>query len=56
MTDTLAEHLIDVIDWHRTWIKAVDFGSYRRSVAVTDASVIRVLNPHHLYWCVAVCV
>lgn len=42
MTDALAEHLIDVIDRHRTWIKAVDFGSYRRGVAVTDASVIRV--------------
>ena len=42
MTDALTKHLIEVIDWHRTWIKAVDFGSYRRSVAVTDASVIRV--------------
>ena len=46
MTDTLAEHLIDVIDWHRTWIKAVDFGSYRRSVAVTDASVIKIGRAH----------
>lgn len=34
MTDALANHLIEVIDWHRTWINAVDFGSFRNGVAV----------------------
>lgn len=42
MTEAIASHLIEVIDWHRTWIKAVDFGTYRRGVALTDASVIKV--------------
>lgn len=42
MTEAIATHLIEVIDWHRTWIKAVDFGTYRRGVALTDASVIKV--------------
>lgn len=44
MTDTLANHLIEVIDWHRTWIKAVDFGSFRNGVAVNDASIMRVIS------------
>lgn len=42
MTDALANHLIEVIDWHRTWIKAVDFGSFRNSVAVSDTSIVKV--------------
>jgi len=42
MTDALANHLIEVIDWHRTWIKAVDFGSFRNGVSVNDASIVKV--------------
>lgn len=44
MTDALANHLTEVIDWHRTWIKAVDFGSYRNGVAVSDASIMKVTS------------
>lgn len=44
MTDALANHLIEVIDWHRTWIKAVDFGSFRNGVAVNNASIMKVTS------------
>lgn len=44
MTDALAEHLIDVIEWHRTWIKAVDFGSYRNSVAIKDTAIVKAYS------------
>lgn len=44
MTDALANHLIEVIDWHRTWIKAVDFGSFRNGVTVNDASIMKVTS------------
>ena len=44
MTDALANHLIEVIDWHRTWIKAVDFGSFRNGVALNDASIMKVTS------------
>ena len=39
MTEALANHLIEVIDWHRTWIKAVDFGSFRNGVAVNESHI-----------------
>ena len=44
MTEALANHLIEVIDWHRTWIKAVDFGSFRNGVSVNDASIVKVTS------------
>ena len=44
MTDDLAKHLTEVIDWHRTWIKAFDFGSYHKGVAVNDASIVRAAS------------
>lgn len=42
MTDALANHLIEIIDWHRTWIKAVDFGSFRTAIAVYDKAIVKV--------------
>lgn len=42
MTDVLANHLIEIIDWHRTWIKAVDFGSFRTAITVADKSIVKV--------------
>lgn len=42
MTDALANHIIEVIDWHRTWIKAVDYGSYRNGVSPEDAAIVKV--------------
>lgn len=42
MTDAVANHLIEIIDWHRTWIKAVDFGSYHTGIAVYDKSIVKV--------------
>lgn len=42
MTDALANHLIEVIDWHRTWIKAFDYGSYRNGVSSADAAILKV--------------
>lgn len=44
MTDALANHLIEVIDWHRTWIKAVDFGTFRNGVTVSNASIVKVIS------------
>lgn len=44
MTDALANHMIEVIDWHRTWIKAIDFGSYHNCVVVNDASIVKTLS------------
>lgn len=44
MTDALATHLIEVIDWHRTWIKAVDFGSFRKGVTLNDATIMKVIS------------
>lgn len=42
MTDALANHLIDIIDWHRIWIKALDFGSYHTGISVYDKSIVKV--------------
>lgn len=28
MDDRLAAHISEVINWHRTWIKALDYGTY----------------------------
>lgn len=44
MTDALANHMVEVIDWHRTWIKAVDFDSFRNGVAVSHASIVKVTS------------
>lgn len=40
----LAGHIIKVIDWHATWLRAKDFGNYGE-VAVTDAFNRVVMKP-----------
>lgn len=39
MTDALANHLIEVINWHRTWIMALDFGNFGNTVTASQSAI-----------------
>ncbi len=39
MTDALARHLIEVINWNRTWIMALDFGNYDNTVIASESGI-----------------
>lgn len=39
MTTALADHLIEKINWHRTWLMAMDFGTEAMTVSVSDTGI-----------------
>lgn len=44
MDASLAAHLIEVINWHRTWLKAVDFGEQQMTVSASGRGISKSLS------------
>lgn len=44
MDASLATHLIEVINWHRTWLKALDFGEQRMTVSASGRGISKSLS------------
>ena len=45
MDDRLAAHIAEVINWHRTWLMVLDFGTYSPVISKSPRATRKTLEP-----------
>lgn len=45
MDDRLAIHIAEVINWHRTWLMVLDFGTYSPVISKSPRATRKTLEP-----------